>query len=202
MTYRVIDNFCSELDAVIASAKAGGFGTWDPGQGDVGEHIYDGMGFAGNHAPLHAALCAHTGVAIPNQSFFRCTNKEARQRAYIHSDRDSGHHTAVVYLSDHDDRYGTAFYRHRKTGWIEMPSVADLQRVGRYDQMCADMVNRSDEVWEEMDFVCGRKNRAVIFDAPLFHSRIPIDGFGHDADSGRLVWVCHFHHVDANGQFC
>jgi hypothetical protein len=32
----------------------------------------------------------------------------------------------------------------------------------------------------------------VIFDAPRYHSRLPKHGFGNTAESGRMVWACHF----------
>lgn len=201
MTYRVIDDFCPEVDQVIESAKQGGFGTWEPETGEIGDHIYDGMGYVGDHAYLHMALVRHFGVIVPNLSFFRCTNKDAIQKAYIHSDRHSGSHTCVVFLSEHEERYGTAFYRHKKSGWTEMPTVEVMRQANLFELMKRDMIDRSQEVWEETDFVSGRNNRAVIFDAPLFHSRIPVDGFGTDPDTGRLVWVCHFHMVNQRGEF-
>lgn len=202
MSYRVIDDFCPHLDAVIASAKAAGFGTWRPPSGEVGDAVYDGMGYIGDHAPMHAALMRHMGIVVPNWSFFRSTNKDAVQKAYIHSDRESGAHTCVAFLSDHDERYGTAFYRHRKTGWTSMPSVNQMRELGVFDAMKEDMISRDPAKWEETDFVSGRKNRAVIFDAPLFHSRVPVDGFGATPNDGRMVWACHFYLVAPNGEFC
>jgi hypothetical protein len=49
--------------------------------------------------------------------------------------------------------------------------------------------------------VQGRKNRALIFNAPLFHSRFPLGGIGTNADDARMVWVSHFHKLGPSGEF-
>jgi hypothetical protein len=54
------------------------------------------------------------------------------------------------------------------------------------------MVEGRPEVWECVEFVPGVYNRALIFEAPLFHSRHPKHGFGSTAEDGRMVWVCHY----------
>lgn len=199
MTFRVIDNFLDDPETVAQSARAAGFGTWRPNKGEVGSSVYEGMGFWGDHAKVLHALALHLGPVVPNSMFFRCTNPGMEQ-AYIHSDRESGAHTCVVYLSEHPEVYGTAFFRHVPTGWDRMPSMEEMREAGVMEAMASDMVSRDPAKWEQLDFVCGRYNRALIFDAPLFHSRFPLDGLGTDADNGRLVWVSHFHHLAPSGQ--
>jgi len=201
MSYLVIDNFCKDPDAVRKSAFNAGFDTWNPNKGEVGSSVYEGMGFWGDHAIMVASIMrAVSGVVVPNTMYFRVTNI-GMERAYIHSDRESGHHTCVAYLTDHEEESGTAFFMHRRTGLFEMPSFAQMQQDGLMEELKRDMVSRDPDNWVQTDYVRGQKNRALIFPAPLFHSRFPLEGIGEDAESGRLVWVSHFHKLSPTGEF-
>jgi hypothetical protein len=197
MDYLVKDDFCDEVDEVRESVLAAGFGTWRPNKGEVGSSVYEGMGFWGQHAPMLRSLIFAIGnMAIPNDMFFRLTNV-GMEPAYIHSDREAGNHTCIAYLSEHEDgSSGTAFYRHKRTGLIEMPSFQDMHDMGILEEMKEDMVSRNPDKWEQLDFVEGKYNRALIFKAPLFHSRFPVEGIGNDSDNGRLVWATHFYKIN------
>ncbi len=181
------------IDEVRASALASGFGTWAPNKGEVGSSVYAGMNFWGKHSIMLHALTHVMGRPIfTNSMFFRVTNEDT-EAAYVHSDRESGDYTCIVYLSDHAEVSGTGFYRHRETGMTHMPSFAELSRTpDLFDQLKREMVEGSDKDWEQLDFVRGIYNRAVIFDAPRFHARYPKNGFSMTAEDGRMVWVCHF----------
>jgi uncharacterized protein DUF6445 len=185
MTY---DNFCPDVESVRKSFLDAGFGTWVPASAKVGSGKYEGMGFMGNHAPLLGALTRNLGRSvIPNRMFARITN-EHTERAYIHSDRTAGDFTCIVYLSDHkDEQSGTGFYRHKETGLTEMPVewMDDPKRQ-------KEMVDGSEDVWDTTNFIEGAFNTALVFNAPLFHSRFPMNGIGTDDKTGRLVWACHF----------
>lgn len=192
----VVDNFCDYPDNVKHSAQLSGFGTWKPNKGETGAEYYEGMNFWGDHALLLSSLMATTGkVVVPNSMFFRITN-ETTQQAYIHSDREQGAHTCVVYLSEHDQPSGTAFFKHKPTGLECMPSNAEMKEMGIFEQLNHDIVTRNPDAWEQTDYVEGKFNRAVIFDAPLFHSRFPLQGIGTTPEDGRLVWVSHFYTLD------
>lgn len=189
----IIDGFTPRIDEVRASALASGFGTWRPSKGEVGSSVYDGMNFWGKHSIMLAALTKVFGCPIyPNNMFFRVTNADT-EAAYVHSDREAGDITAIVYLSEHAELSGTGFYRHRETGMTHMPSFADMaQDQAAFDKLKREMVAGLDEHWEQLDFVRGLYNRALIFDAPRFHARSPRHGFSASAEEGRMVWVCHF----------
>ena len=200
MSFVVIDNFCNDLERVKQSAFAAGFDTWRPNKGEVGSSVYEGMGFWGNHAlMLQALMRSMGGVVVPNSMFFRVTN-EGMEKAYIHSDRESGSHTCVCYLTDHAEESGTAFFRHKSTGLTEMPSFQEMRETGVMDELKADMVSRDPSKWEQLDYVRGVKNRALIFNAPLFHSRYPLEGIGNNFETGRLVWVSHFYKISPSGE--
>lgn len=190
----VRDNFCEYAAAVRQSALDAGFGTWKPNKGMVGSSNYEGMSFWGAHGIMLRSLSAALGGAhiFPNSMFFRITTPET-ERAYIHSDRETGEWTCVAYLSDHQDVSGTGFYRHRRTGLREMPSFEEMENLGLKDELTKDMVEGDEKEWEQLDFVRGLFNRAVIFTAPLFHSRVPLRGIGDgDPNNARMIWACHF----------
>lgn len=193
MSFTVVDDFTPHAARVRDSALASGFGTWRPNKGEVGSSVYTGMNFWGEHALMVHALGRRFGQpVIPNSMFFRVTNEDT-EKAYVHSDREAGEYTAIVYLSDHDEASGTGFYRNRRTGLLQMPSF-ELMRADpqEFAKLKAEMVEGSDGAWELLDFVRGRFNRCVMFDAPLFHARHPKNGFAATPEAGRMVWVCHF----------
>jgi len=197
----IIDGFTPLVDLGRQSALESGFGTWKPNKGEVGSSNYEGMNFWGKHSIfLHALAHAMGRPVYPNSMFFRVTN-ETTEGAYVHSDRESGDYTCIVYLSEHGGtNSGTGFYRHRETGMTHMPPFSDLaQDPPGFERLKRQMVAGSDEHWELLDSVRGLYNRAVIFDAPRFHARHPKNGIGNDAESGRMVWVCHFIFGALNG---
>ncbi len=194
---KIIDDFASDPDAVRQSALASGFGSWRPHQGDLGAPAYDGVNFVGDHATLFGALYQKVGPILPSGMFFRITNP-AMEHALIHSDREYGENTAIVYLSPEPPRRsGTAFYKHRETGMIDMPALADLKADPVFFQKIRQqMLDADDADWEMYEFVEAKYNRCMVFDAPKIHCRIPKVGYGRsDADS-RMVWVAHFNKVE------
>lgn len=200
MSYLVVDDFCEDVERVRQSAFAAGFDTWRPNKGEVGSSVYEGMGFWGNHAlMIHALMRATGGMVIPNSMFFRITN-QGMEKAYIHSDRESGSFTCVAYLTEHEEESGTAFFMHKRTGLKAMPSFVEMQEQGILEEMKEDMVSRDPDKWIQLDYVRGALNKALIFTAPLFHSRYPLEGIGSTLDEGRMVWVSHFHKMNPSGQ--
>lgn len=195
---KVIDDFCPQIELVRASALDSGFGTWTPNKGEVGSSVYTGMNYWGRHSYLLRALAE--GIAtmpFPNNMFFRVTNTDT-EPAYVHSDRLWGTRTCIAYLSKHDEMSGTAFFRHRATGLYEMPPMED---VAKMDQLKQDMVTGGEKEWEQIDFVRGNYNRALVFHAPLFHSRVPRGGIGSNSEDGRMIWACHFLTLQPGGGF-
>lgn len=191
--FTVIDNFTPNPDRLRQSALESGFGSWRPNKGEVGSSVYEGMNFWGDHAmPLRELVKAHGMMIYPNSMFFRVCNADT-EGAYVHSDREAGEYTAIVYLSKHDQESGTGFYRHRASGQTRMRSFAEMaQSPEWFAKFKTEMVEGKPEIWECMEFVRGIYNRALIFEAPLFHSRHPKHGFGSSAQDGRMVWVCHY----------
>ena len=190
---RVVDDFVSDPDSLRESALESGFGTWRPNKGEVGSSVYEGMNFWGDHAMgLRALTRHHRRPIFPNSMFFRVCSADT-EAAYVHSDREAGDYTAIVYLSKHDEESGTGFYRHIESGETRMRSFAEMaQDPEWFAKFKTEMVEGRPEVWECWKFVSGNFNRALIFEAPLFHSRHPKHGYGSTAEDGRMVWVCHY----------
>lgn len=188
---RIVDDFCSEIDSVRESALRAGFGNWDPDDG----YGFSGIGFWGDHAPMVQSLARSFGGPVyPNGMFFRLTSNDSGS---VHTDKDLGHFSCVAYLSSHEEGVsGTAFYRHRETGYRQMPTLGDTPEERSLEsRLVEDM--RSEDRWEELDFVRGLYNRAVIFPAARFHARrfrrYPKSENSVSEEEGRMVWTCHFH---------
>ena len=151
------------------------------------------MSFWGDHATLVRAIHEKIGQINPSSMFFRITNPKM-EHALIHSDREYGEITAIVYLSPQStEASGTAFYRHRETGMTDMPPLDDLIKDPPFFQkLRQQMLDASEADWEMHNFIPAIYNRFLVFYAPMIHFRIPKTGFGATENDSRLVWVCHF----------
>jgi hypothetical protein len=102
----------------------------------------------------------------------------------VHSDMGWGTHALVLYLCDGPG--GTAFWRHKATGAerIEQGDTALMEAIGR---------DWDDESKWDMTAMCPlKRNRAVIYESALFHSRHPFAAFGDCPENGRLIAVAFF----------
>lgn len=189
---QVFDNFVADPERIRQTALQSGFGSWKPNKGDIGAAFYEGVNFWGDHASLFRALFKNIGTIIPSSMFFRITNP-GMEHALIHSDREYGENTAIVYLSPNTNRNsGTAFYQHRETGWTDMPPLDELMKRPDFERIRQQMLDAEDKDWKIYKFVEAKFNRCLVFDAPKIHCRIPKVGYGTTDSDSRMVWVCHF----------
>lgn len=100
-----------------------------------------------------------------------------------HHDLSMGLYSLMLYLNDNHDG-GTAFIRHKATGMSYAPEDEDFVKIAQFDQ------NNTDK-WAILNKVEMKQNRAVIFDAGLFHCAMPIGGFGEGLEA-RTVLTCFF----------
>lgn len=151
------------------------------------------MNFYGDHATIIETIYKKVGmIGFPNSVLFRVTN-ETTERAYVHSDNAAGDTTVIVYLSHHDDKYGTGFYKHKESGSLSMPPLATLAKCPAvFNQLKFEINDSSDKYWQEVEFVQGKYNRAVVFKSNRYHRRFPDHGFGTDAETGRMIHISHF----------
>lgn len=157
----------------------------------MGLAFYEGVSFWGDHATLFKALHERLGQIIPSSMFFRITNP-SMEHALIHSDREYGDYTAIVYLSE-GEWSGTGFYQHQETGWVDMPPVAELMKDRpMFEKIRQQMLDASEDDWQLYEVIEARMNRCLVFDAPKIHCRLPKVGYGTTQDNSRMVWVAHF----------
>lgn len=189
----VIDDFLADPDEMRQSAISSGFGTWRPNKGAIGPDKFDGVNFYGNHAVGVRALAKHIrGAVYPNKFFFRVTTEDTDE-AVVHSDIFTGDLTCLLYLSKQEDS-GTEFYRHKPTDTYSLPPLKKFYAdQAHFDQMKIDCSHRDPAVWEKVNMVEAKYNRAVIFPSPVFHCRYPYTGFGRGVEDGRMIWGCHFY---------
>jgi tetratricopeptide (TPR) repeat protein len=101
-------------------------------------------------------------------------------------------------------RGGTAFFRHRDSGWERRPDQATLRAQG-FDsflafqqrhlpanrrQRFAEWQQQRDSVWQQVLEVEMRFNRLILFRSDFFHAIT--DLFGDRPENGRLVQLFHF----------
>ena len=188
----MVDNFVANPDAVRNSALTSGFGTWCPTNTIIGYENYDGVNINGMHSCLVKALTDAMGCSIyPESMIFRVTGAKT-DPATIHSDRMFGSYSCFVYLSHELEKSGTGFYKHLRTGSCEMPPLNSIVGTPEFDLLKREMYEAKDDEWEQVHYVEGKYNRAVIFKSPLYHSRIPRLCKGTTPEDSRMIWITHF----------
>lgn len=130
----------------------------------------------------------------PRTVYWRRNLADETNETYIHSDSQIGAFTAVACLTPRElCRGGTAFWRHKKHGWISQPSKDEMKAAGLPDtpefwkEIYQDGFDESK--WELLDVAELKWNRLVVFPSTLFHSRYPKESFGSSPGDGRLIKV-------------
>lgn len=119
--------------------------------------------------------------AIPTLTFFRQSPEGQVEPNYIHTDRDMGAWTGILYMTPHPPHGdGTTFWRHRATNACAS-TATDLDTL-REEWMDWRTLDR----WEPWHTVEAKFNRLLLFSAPLFHSRALRENYGHGAGA-RLI---------------
>ena len=137
--------------------------------------------------PLPAVVCG-LGEALGRPveaaySGFRLDYDGELPNSYVHFDGDVSRFAAVYYLNPPSQcRGGTAFWRHRVTGFNAVPpdATTDIELAFRIEGNHADH-------WMLESIIGMRWNRCLIYPTSYFHSRYPIEGFGSGPPDGRLV---------------
>jgi hypothetical protein len=125
----------------------------------------------------------HFPHLTPTLSFFRQSPAGQVEPNYVHTDRDMGDWTALLYLNPAPAAGdGTTFWRHRITGALGS-DAADDQALLDERQAWRDLTQ-----WEPAGQIDAKFGRAVLFPADLFHSRSIPDNYGN-GDDARLVQV-------------
>ncbi|WP_373488941.1 DUF6445 family protein [Blastomonas sp.] len=149
---------------------------------------------------LETAVSRAVGVPMipqPGTTHGHCrlTLKGDRGVSGVHI--DPCFYSGILFLSrDADARGGTDFFRHKRTGLDRVPTdPLALVQAGFADAnaLVDEVVNRDTQHagrWERTMRVPMRFNRLILFSPWLFHNAA--DGFGADAETGRLVHLQFF----------
>ncbi len=141
-------------------------------------------GMAACPDPWVADWLAAQGIGVASSiSLVRRSPAGQVEPHYIHTDRDMGQWTAILYLTLAPPAGdGTTFWQHRDRGVIT--STAD--RGEDWPGEWADW--RDATQWEPWHTVAARFNRMVVFPAGYYHSRSLFENFGTD-DEARLIQI-------------
>ena len=129
-------------------------------------------------------ICRHL------MGYFRYITYSGNSRLHVHLDGYDW--TCVIYLTPNPAAgTGTSFYRHRRTGLIGPPSLAQMKVMGfqdfdDFEDQVVEIDTLDDSAWELLGHVENQFNRCVIFPASrLFHSHS--SAFGKGIEDGRLT---------------
>ncbi|HUL66561.1 MAG TPA: DUF6445 family protein [Burkholderiaceae bacterium] len=143
----------------------------------------------------------------PDNGAFRISPAAASARCDIHVDGGGrgNVYAAVLYLSlPGHCRGGTAFWRHRDTGWERSPSKEELAARGyatflEFERRWvptdrlrdfAEMQERRTAAWDCVLTVPMRFNRLIVYRGDYFHAIAEL--FGDDARNARFVQLFYF----------
>lgn len=193
----VVDDFSADPDALRRAAAAAAFGP--------AAHHYPGLraplpaDYLEQHLPIIAAALGRSRIGVVDASFSMVTTPPAaltvRQRV-PHCDAFTADRVALVHFLSPDDINGTAFYRHRSTGFER---VDERRAPIFFDQLDAEMrlgevpepayVADSTPLFERIALAEARYNRALLYPGWLLHSGAISPGASLPADpaTGRLT---------------
>jgi hypothetical protein len=114
----------------------------------------------------------------------------------VHTDEAYSKYAYILYLTKPEDcRGGTAFWRHKKYGWLGFPTDQEILRTGKSRKRICDMLredmNRLD-AWEQIHVEEMRFNKLICYPCAQWHSRWPFEAFGSDKSDARLINVGFF----------
>jgi hypothetical protein len=137
---------------------------------------------------LHGRIEEIVGCKIlPRATFARVTHCMLQAAPHeVHCDKEMGAYGCLVYLSWPEEGAiaGTGFYRH-----IGSDSVMWQEGMGGHEINAAA---NNPGAWEMREMAGWAFNRGVIYDARLWHSALPVGGWGDGNATGRLVLTCFF----------
>ena len=148
----------------------------------VGPAAFHGLAPTGDPTLPEFVASQYPG-RVTTLTFFRQSPEGQAEPNYIHTDRDMGEWTAILYLTpDAPPEDGTTFWRHRETGRDH--SVANDDTAW----LAEALAWRDEDQWEPWRRVEATFNRVVLFSAGHFHSRAIHENYGH-GETARLTQI-------------
>ena len=131
--------------------------------------------------------------------------KDPSSKTWIHYDSMVTRYAGILYLNLAEQcDGGTAFYRHKETGWESLPEIsspkwyeATLRTGKQFDILLKTLQHDGfdvDKKWDLVSQVPMRFNRCILFDSSQFHARI--GSFGNSPSDGRLTQNFFFNILD------
>lgn len=184
---------------------------------EAAECDYRAMGdfYPGGRASVSSAYFSDIGAVLGEilRNVFGCTRRMSVQRALYsiastppedlglaqripHFDETAPGHYAMVHYLSLDDLGGTAFYRHRSTGFESVSLERHATYIARlksdftnYGEPAADYISGDTQLFEQTGKVEYRYNRAVVYPASLLHCSQLHEGAALNQEplSGRLT---------------
>lgn len=165
-----------------------------------GDHEYKGKtytGFGPATLPLKKLIEEEMGFMVEFQeSHIRLGTENTPLTHYIHADSDGAQFACVVYLNNPSCDTGTMFWKHKSTGIDRLEQPADPCLFELFSKHISD-----ESKWDKLEYVEAKENRAVIFDAALFHSRYPQTLPIKEGDTPRLVCTIFFNKIEVPSKF-
>lgn len=173
----VLDAVLPDVAAYRAAALAQPFESHT-----FGDATFHGIGTRVD-TQLPDLIAARYPHVTPTLSFFRKSPRHQVEPNYIHTDRDMGEWTAILYLTQHPPAAdGTTFWQHRATG--ARASTATTPEALQAEWRAW----RDRSQWEPWTTVAAKENRLVLFPAACFHSRAIHENYG-GGDRARLIQI-------------
>jgi hypothetical protein len=172
------DDVLPDVAAYRAAIRAGPFGDVETSPGVVFHGINRAL-----DGTLAGWMATHYPALTPTLTFARQSPAGQVEPHLIHTDRDMGDWTGILYLTDAPPpEDGTTFWRSTATGAVQ--STADTG-----EALLDEWLTWPDPTqWAAWHTVPARPNRLVLFPAPYFHSRAIAANYGADAGA-RLIQV-------------
>lgn len=175
---KIIDDFCPDFGWLLQEAANATYTTIE----------HDGLSYrniaATNATWAYPLFEVHLGSAERKSDFFRLYVQHGEQSTFIHSDIGIADFVAILSLVPKGRHNGSlAFWRHKKLGWSE-PDPNDLKGVRQ-----AERDGLIEDRWDMLEEIEMISNRCVIFPAPFYHSRYPLDW---TKDHPRIVQIFFF----------
>ena len=186
----VLDSFAPNAEEIREKALAAGFE-----DAPYQNRIYRGTGSKYQPVELLPRIARCFGQPIiPELSVFRLADEKEVPDASVHSDNITAAYAGMLYLTpDENCKGGTALWKHKETGWHQMPNPEEMAAAGFTRERIVEEWKNPD-AWELTGLAPLKFNRWVAYPAAAWHSRYPLRGWGTSENpaSARLTYNLFF----------
>ncbi|ESQ77456.1 DUF6445 family protein [Asticcacaulis sp. AC402] len=198
----IADNVLADPDALLASARMDSFGappqkSWYPGLVAPVPDLYRKIVLDVLRRPMAQVFGMHPDYNAGSYGFFGLTTQGpddmSPNQVAPHTDTHRLHSFATVHYLSHGDFGGTAFYRHKSTGFelITPSRSAKFAHFRRQElaERAGKPLSEIRDLYEEIAYVEPRFNRLILYRAGQLHCAKMGEGIqlSKDPAAGRLT---------------